>query len=282
MSSLGVGATSNLSTIQTFIASMNSYWAAYTSAAAAGASAGNCRLVTQDGLVGIQLALTTAEQVAPLFATFGGYAAVYANQAATSIAMAKNDTQTDPTGWNNPCVDNKFALDVSTAVTLLQQAYSSLLQQQQQVLPPVGHFEQTTPPFGRAIPTPPFIFPTSTPAPAIQIPGGPIRTGIPPIVTAAPAPSGGTVPTGGTPPSAGGAPSGGTPSGIAPPAPPAGGTPSAPSTQSTATAPTAGTSSTGKDVLIGAAVVAGLAAIGAGFMWFAHRQHTQSTQTTKR
>jgi hypothetical protein len=39
----------------------------------------------------------------------------------------------------------------------------------------------------------------------------------------------------------------------------------------------AGTSSTGKDVLIGVAVTAGLAAIGAGVLWFAHRQHEHQT-----
>jgi uncharacterized protein YceK len=37
--------------------------------------------------------------------------------------------------------------------------------------------------------------------------------------------------------------------------------------------PPAGTSSSGSDLLIGVSVTAGLAAVGAGIMWFAHRQH---------
>jgi hypothetical protein len=118
-------------------------------------------------------------------------------------------------------------------------------------------------------------FPTVAPAPTVHLPVG---TNPPATIVAAPTQPGAT-PSGATP--SGATPSGATPSG-APPLGPSGATPPTgaappptPSPAPGATVPAAGTSSTSKDLIIGAAVTAGLAAVGAGVLWFAHRQHTQ-------
>jgi hypothetical protein len=385
---VGLGAASSVSTIQSLIASMNSNWKTYTDSAVGGVTAGNCWLITNsNGLTGIQQALADASQVVPMFASFGGYAASYARQAASAVSQAQKDNVTQPTNWANPCIDNQYISDVSNAVSFAQQAYSSLTQQIQQLqqsnatslsipaggfgvltiavlgwqysarpipaqvqgmlagswpqasgqfqsanlsvsnvvdtgrndllgnpiytasvsasgsgtvtaypaskagssgagysavlcgssqwclgvisfqqvnLLPISPGPPTTPaPSGPPVTLLPItLAPPTTPAPSV-FPSGPPVT-FPIFTTFPPAtpPSGGAT-TPPTPPTGGATP------------PPVGFTPPGPATMphAGATPPPAGTSSTGSDVLIGVAVTAGLAAVGAGIMWFAHRQH---------
>jgi hypothetical protein len=242
---IGLGAA-NVSLIQTLIADMNSSWNAYRSSIVQVLS--NCIIVTQAGYISIQQARDDVLQIAPMFTSSGGQAALDANQA--FLAVSNNVSKTVPINWNQPCLNPQFVQNVFTATAYINHAYSDLLKQL--APPPLTTPPLTTPP----LTTPPLTTPPLT-TPPLTTP--PLTTPplTPPLIT----------PPLITPPLI-------TPVGVTlPPLP----TTTAPSV-ATATAPPAGTSSTGNDVLIAVAVTAGLAAVGAGILMFSHRQHRQHRQ----
>jgi hypothetical protein len=128
---VGFGAA-NLSSMSALVAGMNNDWNIYAIDASKGMNSGNCWLVSQNAYSGIQNALTAASQLVSTLSLFGGYSASYASQASSYITKAQNESPTDPTGWNQPCVYMQFANDVSGAVAYTNSAYQALLQQIQQ------------------------------------------------------------------------------------------------------------------------------------------------------